>query len=140
MRINDGEFWFQRRDVDFVQFGHRHDAKAFQRVMAKLLPLLRLTRMTTEIVRVVRSGDGVVGHVQRLDVDPLAARPGEEASGLGSAFGDHVTLKLELEYRSPAVAKYGVSWVVGEIHVQNGSAFEKKERGECAYVLEYQSR
>ena len=89
---------------------------------------------------IVRDGGSIVRHVQRLHVDPLTARPGEEASGLGSAFGDHVTLKLELEYRSPAVAKYGVSWVVGEIHVQNGSTFEKKERGESAYVLEDQSR
>ena len=71
---------------------------------------------------IVRDGGSNVRHVQRLHVDPLTARAGEEAARLGSAFGDHVTLELELEYRSPTVAKHGVSRVVGEVHVQYGSA------------------
>ena len=34
MRVDDGEFGFQRRDVDFVQFGHGHDAESSQGVVA----------------------------------------------------------------------------------------------------------
>ena len=47
---------------------------------------------------IVRDGGSIVRHVQRLHVDPLTARAGEEAARLGSAFGDHVTLEFELEY------------------------------------------
>ena len=59
----------------------------------------------------------VVGHVQRLDVDPLSTRPGEKASGIRRPFGDHVSLKFQFENGAAAVAKHGVSWIVGEGHV-----------------------